>query len=539
MKNNWFDDFKIRSVFLSLIIGFFVVNQCFSQNHYQRYSSIDVLHYKFEVELNDTSNYIKGNSKISIAFKKDLKSFTLDFKCLNEKGLGMVIDRLSREDRIVKYTHNNDQIEIFDSSAKKGQELTYEVAYHGIPENGLIIAENLFGDRVFFADHWPNRAHYWLPTVDHPSDKSTVEFIVKAPSHYQVVANGKQIEETNSGENTITHWKTDIPLPTKVMVIGVAQFATQYYVGPNNISMSTWVYPQNRDEGFLDYKHAIKPMEYYSSLIAPYPYSKLANVQAKTMFGGMENAGCIFYFEKSVTGKQDYELLFAHEIAHQWFGNSVSELNWHHIWLSEGFATYLTALYVENEYGRESFESWVVRTRRELIAKAKDNYFPIIDTSMSISVELLNDNTYDKAAMFLHMLRKELSDAVFWKSLSTFYERFKNKNALTEDYLEVVEELSGKEFDEFFNQWLYQSGHPKLKCSWEYKNNNINLKVIQKQNNEFRFPLEIEIVFDDGSSLRETLNVNSKQETFKIESSKAPKKIIYDPDAWLLFEFID
>lgn len=531
--------FSYRPLVLVLLISFLLLKESYCQNHHERYNSINVLHYRFNIELNDSSNTVRCIAKVKILFKKELESFMLDLSKMKENGKGMQIEYISREGIEIKYSHKNEQVVIFDTSIKIGQERTYFISYYGVPENGLIITENLFGDRVFFADHWPNRAHYWLPTVDHPSDKAMVEFVVKAPAHYQVVSNGQQIEETNSGENTVTHWKSDIPLPTKVMVIGVAQFATQFYSGPYNIPMSTWVYPQNRKEGFLDYQVAIKPVDFFSSYIAPYPYYQLANVQAKTMFGGMENAGCIFYSEKTVTGNQDHELLFAHEIAHQWFGNSVTEQNWHHIWLSEGFATYLTGVYIQELYGKAAFQNWLAYKRNKLLANAKDNYFPIVDTTMSISLDLLNDNTYDKAAFFLHMLRKELGDKIFSESVQTFYQRFKYRNALTEDFLIVVEELSGKEFDDFFNQWLYKPGHPKLKCYSDYQEGNVTLIIKQKQKKIFKIPLEVKLIFDDGSSLIENLNVKSRQETFKIESSKAPSEIIYNPDNWLLFEFIE
>ena len=131
------------------------------------------------------------------------------------------------------------------------------------------------------------------------------------------------------------------------MVIGVSPFAVQEMLSKSGIPLSSWVYPQNSEEGFFDYSIATRPLDFFESYIAPYPYSKLANVQSKTVYGGMENASCIFYHERTVTGKQDHEILITHEMAHQWFGDAVSELNWHHIWLSEGFATYLTDLYIE------------------------------------------------------------------------------------------------------------------------------------------------------------------------------------------------
>src|SRR5204863_6116924 len=157
-------------------------------------------------------------------------------------------------------------------------------------------------------------------------------------------------ESAVTKKRKITHWKTSVVLPTKVMVIGVARFAIEYEGEINKVPLQSWVYPQNRKEGFSDYSMASGPLDYFSKNIAPYPYEKLANVQSTTRWGGMENAGNIFYYENSVTGKANIEGLLAHEVAHQWFGDSASESDWYHVWLSEGFATYFTQLYLENKY---------------------------------------------------------------------------------------------------------------------------------------------------------------------------------------------
>src|SRR5207249_666261 len=123
---------------------------------------------------------------------------------------------------------------------------------------------------------------------------------------------------------------------------------------PKNIPVSAWVYPQDSAKGFYDYALATEILKFYANYIAPYPYKKLANVQSKTIFGGMENASAIFYAENSVNGERTSEDLLAHEIAHQWFGDMASETSFEHLWLSEGFATYFTDLYFEKKYGKEA-----------------------------------------------------------------------------------------------------------------------------------------------------------------------------------------
>ena len=282
-----------------------------------------------------------------IRFRAPLDTLRLDLsdnmkihEVTNEKGVSL------------KFIHQQDLIHIIlPQKGLLGGSTTLKITYQGIPEDGLIIGKNKYGDRTFFGDNWPNRAHQWIPCNDHPRDKASVEFIVTAPSHYQVVANGEKIQEYPASEGLkTTHWREKVPLPTKVMVIGAGRFAIENNGQVQGIPSSIWVFPQNRLEGFSDFKPSLIVLDWFSRNIVPFPFSKLAHVQSKTRWGGMENAGAIFYFENAVNGKNERESLIAHETAHQWFGNSATEADWRHVWLSEGFATYCTVLYLEDRF---------------------------------------------------------------------------------------------------------------------------------------------------------------------------------------------
>ena len=172
------------------------------------------------------------------------------------------------------------------------------------------------------------------------------------------------------------------------MVIGVADFAVQLDSTINCIPVTSWVFPENRDSGFSQYAVSKKILPFYESYIGPYPYKKLANVQSKTIFGGMENAGNIFYYQNSVAmnpeqykHNRSIEELFAHETAHQWFGDEASEIDWPHLWLSEGFATYMTHLYMEHQYGADTLQKAMKKDREEVIAFSKKRKTPVVDTS--------------------------------------------------------------------------------------------------------------------------------------------------------------
>ncbi|MDP9230535.1 MAG: M1 family peptidase, partial [Bacteroidota bacterium] len=422
---------------------------------------------------------------------------------------------------------------------KAGDEDEIDIRYEGIPADGLIISKNKYGHRTFFSDNWPNRAHNWLPCVDNPADKASVEFLITAPIHYRVISNGEQIEETNLSNSTkLTHWKEDVPLPTKIMVIGAADFAVNLAGIVNCIPVYSWVYPENRDKGFYDYAIATDILSWYIKNIGPYPYKKLANVQSKTIFGGMENASAIFYSEDSIDGKRTSEALMAHEIAHQWFGDMATEKNFAHLWLSEGFATYMTILYMENKYGKDTATKMLKEDRLQVIAFSKNTDMPVVDTLTTDYMQLLNANSYEKGAWVLHMLRRQLGDSVFWKSIREYYVAYAGKNAGTDDLRKTFEQVSGKNLRQFFQQWLFTAGQPQLDVKWKYiaKEKKIALTIYQKQKNSFHFPLEIQVQGASGKSILQVLNITKQTETFTIFVKENTLKVYLDPTISLLYE---
>lgn len=527
---------KLLFLFFSVA---FVLNIT-AQKHQDRYNTIDVLNYTFNIELSDATDVIKGTAEIKIKFKKAVTSFQLDLVKKETSTTGMYVELTSENGTTIQHTHANGKLTFRINKTTANEVRIYKIIYKGVPADGLIISKNKYGERTFFGDNWPDRGQNWLPIVDHPSDKATVEWVITAPSHYQTIGNGIKIEETNlTDTQTLSRWKMVDPIPTKVMVIGAARFAVENLGEISNVPISSWVYPQDRDYGFSDYALATPIMDYFVSHVGDYPFKKLANVQSKTRFGGMENAGNIFYSEGSVTGTGSAESLIAHEIAHQWFGNSASELNWHHIWLSEGFATYFTNLYFEHKYGRDVFISKEKEQRQTIINFANQSLVPTVNPKIENYMELLNRNSYEKGGWTLHMLRRALGDDVFWKSIRKYYKQYKYSNALSEDLQAVMESVSGKSLDTFFRQWLYQAGHPKLQVSWSTTANNMLLSInqIQPQAN-FDFPLDVKLNHTDGSTSNATVSVSRKSEQVNLSITKAVESIEIDPNTWLLFELI-
>lgn len=524
---------KLKTLLLFFV---FTATNCFSQTGLP----FDVLHYRFEILLDDSNDSIKMKAFIKFTAISETNAAIFDLSNIDAGGKGMQVQNaLSSVPGLdITMKHENNKLRVgFSRSLKKGDTASITINYTGIPGDGLIISKNKFGRRTFFSDNWPNRAHHWLACVDHPADKAGVEFIVTAPNHYQVVSNGIQMEETDlPGNKKLTHWKEEIPLPPKIMVIGVAEFAVQYAGDAAGIPVYSWVYPQNRNEGFYDYEQAREILPFFINFIGPYAYKKLANIQSLTLFGGMENASAIFYSENSVTGKRTIEGLLAHEIAHQWFGNMATEKNFSHIWLSEGFATYFTNLYMEYTYGRMKMIEMLEEQRKEVIRYSKRSVSAVIDTNSNY-MELLNANSYQKGGWILHMLRNETGDELFQKIIRSYYRQYAGKNADSEDLRKLTEEISKKNMEQFFTQWLYRPGQPDLNITWQFdsKNNKLNLDVVQKQKDIFHFPLEIFIRYPSGAKT-EKIFINSRTKTFSFPVKMKPLSVSADPDVKLLFE---
>lgn len=531
---------KLMKTFFSL---YFYLLSCIlvtGMDGYKRNPAADIIHYDFSISVSDTNNIIFGHSVITVKFSESVNTIGFDLKNTGSNKKGMNVQNVTFDKGSITWIHNDNRIVItMNDSVKTGSQGIFSIDYSGVPADGLIISNNKYGERTFFADNWPDRARNWLPCIDHPYDKATVDFIVTSPDHYKVVGSGYLVEESCFPKHTkLTHWKEDVPLATKVMAIGIAPFATRLEGNVNNIPVWSWVFSANRKEGFYDYSAALKPLAFYSQLIGSYPYEKLANVQSKTIFGGLENAGCIFYAENSVTGQGNSENLMAHEIAHQWFGNSVTENDWYHIWLSEGFATYLTAVYQEKTYGKGKFDETMKSARDRVIVYFSESPKPVVDTTVTNLMRLLNANSYQKGAWVLHMLRHELGDDLFWKGMRLYYVNYKNKNALTSDFQMVMEKVSNKDLGIFFNQWLFTAGQPDLKITTSLGKRIGFTDLIIEQTQDFLFSFDIELQIKDLKGLHTFKIPVSDRITRKTLRIGKIIEIIPDPDINLLFRIV-
>lgn len=513
--------------------------------------NIDIKHYKFEISLSDNSDEILGSATITVLFKNSgTQSIRLDLinKTITRQEKGMQIDAITIGNINIDFIHQNDEIIInLPNPSVANSEIIFRIKYHGIPLDGLKIGLTNLGDRSFFSENWPNKTRHWLPTLDHPYDKATSEFIVKAPAHYKVISNGLLQEESDLGNNThLTHWKQSVPVSCWLFVLGIADFAVKYVDKFEGKSIETWVYAKNREIGFYDFDEPTKKvLKFYSSYVGPFAYEKLANIQSVNSGGGMETSSAIFYSDKLINGNRDVRLrnVVIHEIAHQWFGNAVTETTWDDAWLSEGFATFFTMLFIENEYGKEAYEKEIVKSKETIFKLAlKTPEFSVISNRSAEKGDVTSGLTYQKGAWILHMLRELVGESNFKAGIQSYYSKYYNANATTDDFRMAMEKASGKDLKLFFKQWLNQPINPIIVGTWNYdaKSKNLTIQLSQTQPG-YDFNIPVEIGYYTNGNTKPTLfkiNLTKKQQTQTIKISDTPDKVAFDPRNILLSEHI-
>lgn len=518
---------RLPGLFFALALSALPV---FAFDDYPRNAALNALHYRLHLTLSENSQEIQATTEIQFEFTRDgVREIALDL-------VGLTVDQVSEESRAAKFTHANGRLTIaLSGSYKSGDRCLIAIKYHGRPADGLIMRKNKFGDYAVFADNWPNRARRWFPSIDHPYDKAAVEFFVTAPARYDVIANGRLIE-TRSLQNglKLTHWSEAAPIPTYCMVIGATDFAVvnvgEAKTPGDEFPVYYYLYPQDRAAG-KGYGRAVQMVEFFSKLIGPYPYEKLALVESSTRFGGMENSSAIFFGENAFG-----EGVVSHEIAHQWFGDSVTEADWHHLWLSEGFATYFGHLFFEQTDGRDKFVRLMLEDKEAYLRAYGKDPRPIVDPAITDLFKLLNANNYQKGGWVLHMLRRVTGDEKFFAGIRDYYRAYRDRNALTDDFRKIMEKHHGQSLEWFFRQWIFEPGHPVFDATWHWdeRASELRLRITQKQQPAvFRLPLDVE--FKTGDSLqRELVQLSEREQTFTFSLKAKPQSVALDPDEWAL-----
>ena len=512
---------------------------------------IDITHYRFELTLSDETDEISGTATVQAKFlRKDSRQLRLDLvnRSSERDGRGMVVHSVAHDNLALTFDHSSDVLLIdLPDPSDTNDVMDFKIEYSGIPVTGLLIKDNKHGERTFFSDNWPNKARNWLPTVDHISDKATVEFLVIAPSHYQVVSNGLLQEQSNLGSNSrLTHWKQSVPIAPWLYVLAAANFAVQYVDEFDHKSIQTWVYHQDRDAGFYDFAVPTRQaLEFFSNYVGPFAYEKLANIQSNSVGGGMEAASAILYGDESVTGQRTprWRSIIVHELAHQWFGNSVTEASWDDVWLSEGFATYFTQLFFEYADGHDAFVERMSAARDRIFEfHTEDPNYRIVHDNLDDMSKVTTRQTYDKGAWVLHMLKNEIGDENWWLGIRNYYRKYMDSHATTDDFRFEMETVCSCNLSPFFDQWLYQGGNVVLDGEWRYDEltNTVEIYLSQAQNEGFTFSVDVEIgVYTSGDPLPSIhkLPLTGTSGRLSIPFAEKPERVVVDPRTVLLAQW--
>ena len=516
---------------------------------------VDVVHYEVEVALEAGSDRFMAAVEIEVAVEGHQAVLPLDFT-------GLEITHLTVGGRGVPYLYEAGVVRVPLAGTAPGDTARVALAYGGTPDDGLILRENVHGAPAAFVDNWPNRTRFWLPTVDHPADKATVRYTVHAPAIWEVIANGHLVAEPAptapgalgaGGDRRTWIWEVGVPISTYNMVIGAAEMeirtiglaacgrAPASRRDDGCVEVTTWIFPEDVENAEPSFRRSAQMVDFFTDLIGDYPFEKLANVQSATRFGGMENASAIFYSEQGIASGRNIEGTVSHEIAHQWFGDAVTEASWHHLWLSEGFATYFGALFFEAADGVADFRERMEGSRMSVVGSA-DVERSVIDPEETDLFALLNDNNYPKGGWVLHMLRGLLGEDVFFAGIRTYYERYLHQAVLTEDFQAVMEEVSRQDLDWFFTQWLYRPGYPVFEVEerWlpgEGGAGQAEVVVRQVQSDawpRFRVPLQLCWRTAPERTCRSAVS-GSGEDILRFELDARPQgAVALDPDGWVL-----
>jgi aminopeptidase N len=411
----------------------------------------DVLNYDITLNVHMDENTINGSAIIMALASENLAAFNLDFY-----GMNILLVQVNYIN--AQYSRSGAELTVIPAAAlKDGDQFEVRVDYEGTPQPvtdpSLAVGEGIgwldFTSGIYTINE-PSGSMSWFPSNNYPTDKATYTFRVTVENPYVVAANGLLTSTNASGIATTYTWEENRPMASYLASVNIAKFNLRTATGPDGLLIRNFFESSLNEQAISPYDKLSDMIKFYSDLIAPYPFEAYGVVVMPEAVGvAMENQTL------SVFGSDmGFEEAIAHELAHQWFGDSVTLASWHDIWLNEGFATYLSWLWMEYKEGKDVFKNYVESNYQ--IAR---DMFPPGNPEAS---EIFDGSVYVRGGLALHALRLIVGDATFYEILRTYYYRYQLSNASTEDFIGVAQEVSGSDLGSFFNAWLYASPIPPL-----------------------------------------------------------------------------
>jgi len=507
----------------------------------------DVLNYELDFDIFHcyTSPYPRNYTATNIiTFKVDstLNSIELNANSGSLEILSVGINGSS-------FTHNNNLLNItLDATYNPGDTAKVKITYS---HYNVIDQAFYVGNGFVFTDSEPEGARKWFPCYDRPSDKATLTLRAKVPINVKLGSNGSLADSVVVADSLWYTWVSRDPIATYIMVISSRvnynlNIVNWHKPGNPNDSIPIRFY-YNPGENPSQMINMITPLaDFYYSLFGDHPFEKdgFATLSNQFDWGGMENQSltslCPGCWQSS---------LIAHEFAHQWFGDMITCATWADLWLNEGFATYVEALWTGEVSGQQAYID-------ELQGNA--SYYLSTNPGWAISNPDWATNppsnnvlfnyaiTYMKGSCVLYMYRYVVGDELFFSSLYDYAndtENFRYQSATIGDFIDKMNESTGQELDWFFNQWLFQPNHPVYSNSYSFLNMGTNLwnvyfytEQIQTNSGFFQMPLEIKVSFSDASdTIVQVMNdVNGQGFTFQF--NKTPVSLTFDPNNQIILK---
>jgi aminopeptidase N len=411
----------------------------------------DVQHYEISLNVHMTDGTVNGSTVIEVRATENLSAFDLDFSGMNI--LLIQVDYVEAQ-----YSRSGTELTITPvTGLTNGDLFTVRVDYEGKPEQvsdpSLSVREGIgwlnFTSGVYTINE-PSGSMDWFPSNNYPADKATYTFYVTVEKPYVVAANGLETNQTDNGNTTTYTWEETHPMASYLATVNIAKFDERTATGPNGLPIRSYFQSDLSSDVIAEYDSLPDMIAYYSDLIGPYPFEAYGVVVMPESVGvAMENQTL------SVFGADmSFEDAISHELAHQWFGDSVTLDSWPDIWLNEGFASYMEWLWLEHTQGKDFFNNYVNMNYQSASAM-----FPPGSPTPST---LFDGSVYIRGALVLHALRLTVGDEPFFQILRTYYQRYQYSNASTKDFIAVAEDVSGQDLGSFFDAWLYGTTLPPL-----------------------------------------------------------------------------
>ncbi|MDP8268554.1 MAG: M1 family aminopeptidase [Candidatus Tenebribacter davisii] len=416
----------------------------------------DVLHYDIIMHIQEATDFVSGAVIAVVEAEETISEISYELEAMT------VID-VQLNGSSANYTYDGSLITIELGTMNPGDQFTTIVEYSGYPIwNGLGF---FFGNTLIFTLSDPNASRFWWPCYDHPWDKAITDLHITVRSDWLAACNGIRTSILDNGNGTSTHnWEGSNPMATYLVSI-VAQNYVELNDTFGDIPIQNFAPPSMAVNAEEDFTNLPFMMETYTDLYGEYPFEKYGNAVTNfATYSAMEHQTMTTLGSGNINGNHGGEITIAHELSHQWFGDCLTCLTWKDIWLSEGFATYSEALYMNAWQGYQAMLDYIhTSIHQYYLSWGGSSPHTVYDPPAGA---YFTPATYEKPASVLHMLRLKTGDDVFFQILQTYFNEFHNGNVVTDDFQQVCETVSGLDLDQFFLQWIYQPGLPSIQYTY-------------------------------------------------------------------------